>query len=64
MGYLLSLLVHRLTFYPRDAVLAMILCLSVSVSVLVTSRTSTKIAKQIELVFAMEASLQQSYSVL
>ena len=50
-----------LTFYPRDAmlavVLAMVLCLSV------TSRCSVEVVGRIELVFGMEASFDQSYTV-
>jgi len=43
-------------------VLAMALCLSVSVSV--TSRCSVEVVGRIELVFGMEASFDQSYTAL
>jgi len=58
-----------ITFYPRDAmlaqVLAMTLCLSVSVSVClsVTSRCSIEVVGRIELVFGIEASFDQFYTV-
>ena len=45
-----------------SAVYAMAVCLSVSVSV--TSRSSTKMAQWIELIFGMEASFHLSYTVL
>jgi len=44
------------------AVLAMALCLSIRLSI--TSRSSTKTAKQIGLVFGMRASFRPSYTVL
>jgi len=44
--------------------LAMALCLSVCLSVSVTSRLSIETAERIELVFGMGASFQPSYSVL
>ena len=51
-------------FYPRDAVLvrvlAMTLCLSVSVSA--TSRCFVKRNERINLVFGTEASFHQSYT--
>ena len=48
------------TFYPRDAMLAVCLCLSVSV----TSRCSIEKAERIGLVFGTGASLDVSYTAL
>ena len=58
-------MIKTFIFYPRDAmlapVLAMALCLSVCMSV--TSRCSVEVVGWIELVFGMEASFDQSYTV-
>ena len=54
--------------FPRDAmlarVLAMALCPPVCVCVSVTSRCSIKRDKRINVLFGMEVSFDQSYSVI
>jgi len=54
------------SFYPRDTVLARVLAMNVSVSLClsVTSRCSIKRGERTNLVFGMEASFDQSYTVI
>ena len=52
------------TFYPRDAVLARVLAMAVCLCQSVTSRCSIKRNERINLLFGMEASFDQSYTVI
>ena len=49
------------SFYPRDVVLAWVLAIALCLSV--TSQCSVEVVGRIELVFGMEASFDQFYTV-